>query len=521
MGEWLGEYFGEIKKIWNGLNSRAQIVIGISVVSVLIGLLILVMAGRTSDYQILFSQLDSRDANEIVENLEDRGIPYRLSEGGTTIKVPADQLHKTRLQMAGEGLPHQGVVGFEIFDESQFGTTDFDRQVNYYRALGGELSRSIQTMESIEFARVQVSAPEESLFIEEQEPAKASVLLELRPGVSLGHDQVEAITNLVASGVSGLEPDKVTVVDSRGTLLTADSGEDSGRIDYSSNLDYQRQFERGLQNDLERLLSRVLGPGNFSVQVRANLNFDQSESEAKTYTPVVDDSGILRSEEERIERYEGSDSEEAGVPGATSNLPQYQTGEEGESHYSYRSSDRVTNYEINERIERHVYAPGKVEQLSVSVLVDNQLGLEQIDSIEDSVRAAIGFNPERNDTVTVSQIAFDDSLEQEIARMRSAAEAEEARRMYLYAALIIFILLVVFIAAMVLRPRKKPEPGEQLDVTLEEEMREADEAEEEIAAAELTEEQKRRKQMKKQLESLVYENPEGVADILKSWLTQD
>ena len=432
MGEWLAEYFGEIKNIWEGLDRRARIVIGVGVVSVLAGLMVLVFLGRTSDYQILFSQLDSRDASAIVENLEDRGVPYRLSEGGTTIKVPSEQIHKTRLEMAGEGLPHQGVVGFEIFDESQFGTTDFDRQVNFYRALGGELSRSIQTIDSIEFARVQVSAPEESLFIEEQEPAKASVLLDLSPGVSLTDSQVEAITNLVASGVSGMAPENVTVVDSKGTLLTADSGQQTSQMDYGSNFEYQRQFERGLQNDLERLLSRVLGPGNFSVQVRANLNFDQAESEAKIYSPVVDDEGIVRSEEERTERYEGTDSQEAGVPGATSNLPQYQAGEEGESNYNYRSSDTVTNYEINERIERHVYAPGQVEQLSVSVLIDDQLTLQQVDSIEESVQAAIGFNPERDDTVTVSQIAFDDSLEQEIARMRAAQEAEEARRMYLY-----------------------------------------------------------------------------------------
>ena len=252
----LSEYFGELQEVWTNLNKRARLVIIVGVISVLVGLILLITLGRDTEYQVLFSQLEPQDANEIVENLEEDGIPYQLTDGGTTIQVPEDYLHQTRLRMAGEGLPGQGMVGFEVFDESQFGTTDFERQINYYRALGGELSRSIQSMAAIDFARVQVSAPEDSLFIEDQEPAKASVLLEQAPGVSLSDSQVRAISNLVASGVQGLDPENVTIVDSSGALLTPDQGqgfeESEPGIDYAENFQFQRQFERGLRSDLEQ-----------------------------------------------------------------------------------------------------------------------------------------------------------------------------------------------------------------------------------------------------------------------------
>ncbi|MFW6309128.1 MAG: flagellar basal-body MS-ring/collar protein FliF, partial [bacterium] len=399
MADWLSEYIEQIGDIWENLNRRAQITILIGMVGVFLGLVFLIIFAGEGDYAVLFSQLDPEDADAIVNNLEEQGIPYKLENNGATIKVPADQLHKTRLDMAGEGLPGKGLVGFEIFDESQFGTTDFERKVNFNRALGGELSRSIQSLESVKQARVQVTASEESLFKENQEPAKASVLLELNPGVTLDNSQIKAISNLVSSGVEDLESENVTVVDNKGNLLTAD-GDSSGsfqdsEINYTSNLDYQQQFEKGLQTDLEKLLTRVLGPGNFAVQVRARINFDREEMESKEFSPVVDDEGILRSQEENTERQEGGSSDEGGSPGTDSNLPQYQAEEEEGESSSYQSSDSVSNFEINERITRQSYAPGQVERLSVSVMVDNDLSAEQRDAIENSVQAAIGYDSER------------------------------------------------------------------------------------------------------------------------------
>lgn len=518
MLETLNEYKNQVSNIWTNLNSKAKIIIGISVIGVISIFAFLIIRGSSSNYETLFRNLNSEDANAIVENLESAGTPYRLEDDGTTIKVPEDQLHKTRLDMAGEGLPAHGEVGFEIFDESQFGTTDFEREVNYYRALGGELSRSIRSMSPVEYARVQISAPRDSLFAEEEQAPKASVLLQLNTGVDLNESQVRAIANLVANGVQDLDSEDVSIVDTKGNLLSSvlkDSGDGNGSA--VDQLDIENRFETGLRSDLESLLSRVVGPDNFTLQVQADLNFDEREVEEKTYSPVVDDEGIVRSEEVNEESFTGTGEEGEGVPGTSSNLPQYST-EDGENEAgNYENRDSVTNYEINEKIERQVYSPGEVEQLSVSVIVDDSVDEEALENIRSSVEAAIGYDEDR-DMIDVSSIPFDRSLEEEVAQAEAAATSEQNRRTYIYGGLIALISLLIFITILVVRRRREPEyaPGQRLDVEVGEE-----EAEEISATEELSEKEKRRQEMRERLEELVYEEPEGVAEILKSWLMEE
>jgi flagellar basal-body M-ring protein/flagellar hook-basal body protein fliF len=242
-------------------------------------------------------------------------------------------------------------------------------------------------MGQIQYAKVQITAPKESLFVEEEKPAKASVLIKLEPGISLSNSQVKAISNLVAGSVQELETDGVTIVDTKGNLLTASLNQEietNNQITLNK-LNIQKQFENNLKNHLNIMLTKVLGPDNFSLNVKAKMNFDQQEVQTKTYSPVVNDEGIIRSEEIREETYEGSNNDVEGVPGTTSNLPQYQ-GENGEkSGSNYEKTDTITNYEINEKIEKHVYSPGKVESISVAVIVNNSFSDDILEKIEDSI----------------------------------------------------------------------------------------------------------------------------------------
>lgn len=522
MGDWLREYIEQLKELMGNLNRRAKIIIGIGVVAVVLSLLFLIIWSGNIQYQSLFSQLDPKDADAIIKKLDEAGIPYKLTDGGRTILVPADKVHKTRLEMAGAGLPSQGIVGFEIFDQSKFGTTDFERRVNFYRALSGELSRSIQAMDAVDFAKVQITAPKDSLFIEEAKPAEASVLLKLKPGYRLKESQVRAITNLVASSVPELEPEKVTIVDTAGNLLT---GSFASKSHYSTQLTFnqfeiQRKFEEALKSDLKALLTKVLGPDNFTVQVKAKLNFDQREVESKEYTPVVGDEGIVRSQQEQHEKYQGMEAGAQGVPGTTSNIPQYQMRREGSEGGSYESSDVITNYEINEKIERHVYAPGEVERLSVAVIVNDLLQPEALQKIKDVVHAAIGYDTERGDKVTVTSLAFDNTLQQEIARVEAAAREAERTRMYIYAGLIALISIILLLLFLVFRRSKRPAgeelvPGKAIDFMV------GDEAEDELAATVLTEEDKKRQQLKEEIAEMISERPEEVAQLLKSWLMDE
>lgn len=526
MFDWLRNYIEQFKELWGNLDRRAKIIIGIGVFSVFLALTFLILWSGNTEYQTLFSKLEPTDADAIVKRLEETNIPYRLEDNGQTIKVSADIVHKTRLQMAGEGLPSRGVVGFEIFDQSNFGTTDFERKVNYYRAISGELSRSIQAMDNVDYARVQITAPKESIFVEEEQPAEASVLLSLAPGYKIKASQVRAISNLVASSVQGLNTDKVTIVDTSGNLLT-------GMLEQESTLESQltmnqfeieRQFADGLKQDLRMMLSRILGPDNYTVQVKAKLNFDKREIESKEYSPVIGDEGIARSVQEQNESYQGTASGAEGVPGTTSNIPQYQNVEDSESNTNYESSDSITNYEINEKIERHVYAPGEVERISVAVVVNDSLNVAEMDKIEEVVQTAIGYNNNRGDMVTVTNLAFDRSLEEEIARAQAvAAEAEKSKR-YTYAGLIGFIFIILLVLFMVLRRSGQPVseeevvPGKAIDYVVDEDL----EAQEEMAATEgLTEEEKKRQELRKAVAKTVSEQPEEVAQLLKSWLMED
>src|SRR5690554_963442 len=255
MSDWLKDYIEQIKEIWSKLNKRTKIIIAISAL-VLITSFIFIIFSSGPEYQVLFNQLDPVDANAIIEELEGQGIDYQLRDAGRTILVPANLVYKTRLNMAGQGLPTQGVVGFEIFNQNSFGATDFERNVNYYRALNGELSRSIQALDAVEYARVQITAPRESLFIEEEKSAEASVLLKLIPDYNISREQIKSIAKLVSSAVPGLEPENVTIVDTAGNLLSDLLKEDemqgfNQRLTMSQ-FELQTQLSNQIRNDLTR-----------------------------------------------------------------------------------------------------------------------------------------------------------------------------------------------------------------------------------------------------------------------------
>ncbi|HHU92557.1 MAG TPA: flagellar M-ring protein FliF [Halanaerobiaceae bacterium] len=524
MSDWLKDYIEQIKEIWAKLNKRTKIIIGISTFILITAFIFIIFSGGP-DYQVLFNQLDPADANAIIEELEGQGISYQLRDGGRTILVPANQVYKTRLNMAGKGLPTQGVVGFEIFNQSSFGTTDFERNVNYYRALNGELSRSIQALDVVEHARVQITAPRESLFIEEEKNAEASVLLKLAPNYNISKEQIKAIARLVASAVPGLDPENVTIVDTAGNLLSDLIYEDELSV-FNQRLtltqfELQNQLSNQIRNDLIRLLSRVLGPDNFTVHVKVKLNFDQREVESKLFSPVVGDEGIVRSQQESRENYQGSTSQAIGVPGTTSNIPQYQSIENGEGIDTYSSYDSITNYEINEVIERRVYSPGNIESIATAVIVNNSISEENLEKLRSAIEAAVAYNPERGDTLMVTALNFDRTLEEEITFAQAAELAAQRQRLLIYAGLIAFIFIILLLLSLsVLRGRQREEEEREqvLDLLVDGEL------DEEIAIgleSELSDEQKKRREILKQLTELINEQPEEVTQIIKSWLLDE
>lgn len=512
MAEFFAKYKEEIQNTWEKLNKNVQILIVVIIIIMAGAFGYLIFQGTSTDYQPLFTNLSTNDTAAIVERLDENNVDYHLGGDGNTVLVPESEIYRLRLDMASAGLPDQGVVGFEIFDSSEFGTTEFERKVNYYRALGGELSRSIQSISGIEFARVQITPPEESLFIEEEKSATASVMVKLNPGYKMSHDQVRAVQNLVASGVQDLPLNQVTIVDTNGNLLSQGNDPDDNNWSDPQNFALQQEFESALKSDLTALLTKVLGPNNFAVQVNADLNFDQRQAESKTYSPVVDDSGIIRSEEINSESQQ--DGVNGGAPGVDSNIPQYQTDANAEGS-SYESENRITNYEINERIEKHVYAPGEVKRLSVSVMIDQNTEGETVEQIREAVAAAIGYNEARGDVLNISSVAFDDSLENAAQEAMQAQQEAERRKMYIYGGLILLVLLLTS-ALIIYLYRQKPSSnrGSNIDISVEED-------EEEIDLFEPDAEQRKRAKVKNELENMIHSDPENAAKLIRSWLVDE
>ncbi len=527
MFERIREYFQQLQELWGKLDTRAKVIIGASTFVVFTGLIFLVFILGDPNYQPLYEQLDPEDASAIVEELDTRGVSYRLRDGGSTILVPADQVHDMRLEMAGQDLPASGQVGFEVFDDVQFGTTDFERRVNLYRAMGGELSRSIESMNAIRSARVQITAPEESLFITEERPAKASVMLDLEPRHQLSSEQARAIGNLVASGVPDLTLENVTIVDTAGNLL---SPERMGENDFrqagdisSTQREMERDYEEKLKERLNAMLARILGPDNFTVQVESRMNFDLRERESHTYLPIINDEGLPRSRQELREIYYGGDvPEEEGAPGTATNIPGYLTVEEMEEDGYYERTEETINYEMDEVVEREEFAPGSIERLSVSVMVDDEMAEDEIVVLEESIQAAVGFDAERGDTVNVSSLTFDRTMEEELAAARQREEEARRRQLMIYSGLIIAVLLITITTIFVLRRRSQQQEemavpeGARVDMMVEEE-----EEEVELPEEELSEEEKKIKKMREELREMAEDQPEEMADLIKSWMSED
>ena len=309
-----------LKETWANLSgTQKSVVAGLVGISVLI-VVIVSSVGMRPSMSTLFSNLQSADAAAITDRLRDLKVPYELSDDGSLIKVPSNQVYDLRLKMVTQGLPAGGTVGFEIFDKQSFGTSEFGQKVDYQRALQGELERTISQLAPVESARVHLVCPEDQLYSDKQIDPTASIELRLRRGASLGDDQVAGVVHLVASSVEGLKPENVTVVDTNGNVLAEANSDGSGmsaRLS-ATQVKLKRDYERQLQKDIQTMLDNVVGSGKSVVRISAKMNFDHKEITKEEVTPGgPGGKGILVSEESVNETYSGGAPKPHGAVNAT------------------------------------------------------------------------------------------------------------------------------------------------------------------------------------------------------------
>ena len=411
-------------------------------------IIIAVMAGvwmwsQTPDYRVLFSNFSDRDGGAIVTQLQQMNVPYKFAEGGGAILVPANQVHDARLRIAAQGLPKGGNVGFELMENQKLGVSQFLEQVNFQRALEGELARSIQSISAVESARVHLALPKASVFVREQQKPTASVMLNLHPGRTLSEQQVSAIVHLVASSVPELPPGNISVVDQNGNLLSdASKSAKANGLD-PTQLKYVQEVQQNIVKRVESIITPIVGTNNVRAEATADIDFSNSEQAAETYKPnSPPNQSAIRSQQNSETGGAAGAANNGGIPGALTNQPAaastapITTPVPGATPAAATTAttsnpaaqkETTVNYEVDKTV-RYVTQPmGGVKRLSVAVVVNYKQTTDkngkitatpltdgQRAQITDLVKEAMGFNKDRGDTLNVVNSPFAGVEKQEI-----------------------------------------------------------------------------------------------------------
>jgi len=528
MADWKEQYL----QLWNKISKRQRYtMIGVAALLMISILGWSYWYGSKPDMVPLFTNMETKDAGEVAAKLKEAKISYDVQESqkGTTILVPAKNVHSARLDLATQGLP-RGSKGFEIFDDSKLGVTEFQNKVNYLQALQGELTRTIEKIESVENARVHIVLPEDSLYKKNEKPATASIMLKLKPSAQLSKKEVKGIVNLVAHSVQGLLPENITIVDDTGKILNDPDENDDKNVGNTTltQMDMTKKVQDRMQKDVQTLLDQALGEGKAFVRLNVQLDFDQKQTDKQIFTPVVDDSGIIRSSQDSSEDYSGTSANPAGGPaGTTSNIPGYVATNNSNAQYAKKESTK--NYEINEEKQKVVASPGSIKRLTIAVLVNDDVTRTQQDSIGRAVSSAVGVDATRGDTISVEPLPFSTDLMDKKAQAEQDQRDKEQRIFYMEIAAALLVVLLIVGGVLYYRRKKQLEREAVAEALyqqqLEAERREAERASAiaagEIKEDEMTEEEQARQTERQALDELIRTKPAEVAQLVKSWLLDE
>ena len=528
----------------NALSQRQKIA-GAAALALVIALLAGVLLwNRALEYGVLFSNLDERDGGQIIAALGQQNVPYRMSANGTAILVPQAQVHETRLRLAAEGLPKGGLAGFELMDGQKLGISQFNEQVNYQRALEGELSRTVQAIDAVANARVHLAMPKQTAFLRDDQRPTASVMVNLRPGRILDQNQVAGIVHLVSSSVPRMSAEGVKIVNQEGSLLTVQA-DPLMRAGLNANqLEYVRAMEKAFIERIENILVPMVGKDNFRAQVAADVDFNQVEQTAETYKPNPTPDQAIRSQQtsEAFNPQPGAQ----GVPGALTNQPPVpatapitnpQVAGAGAGAQGLASGNRsaVLNYELDRNIQHIKQAVGQLKRLSVAVVVNNRtipapdgtpttvaLTDEEITRITNLVREAVGYNADRGDSINVANSAFAGELVEPVLPVWKDPEMIELGKQGLNWLLVLLVVLFAYFGVIrpllrtVVPPKEKAKAGAEAAAGEEAEGEEGEEGVRVTLSGE--EEGESFEERLERARNLARNDPKMVANLIKDWM---
>jgi len=522
------------------MRSKLSMALGVAALAGVV--LAMTLWSSKGDFKVLYANLSDKDGGAVIAQLSQMNVPYRMSEGGAAILVPALQVHDLRLKLATAGLPKGSVSGYELMDSARFGQTQFQERLTAQRGLEGELTRSITSMAAVQNARVHLALPNQNGFFREQQKPSASVLLTLHPGRALDRAQVAGIVHLVSSSVPELDPKSVSVLDQTGALLTASGdGKPTAGLD-AQQLQYVNQIETGYSKRILELLEPIVGRDNLRATVAADIDFSQTEATSEEFRPNQGNEAKISIRSQQVsEQAGGAGAQPSGVPGAASNQPpiaatapltgasqplQTAQGGSGTAGASGRR-DATTNYEVDKTVRVTRNASGNVKRLNAAVVVNNRsvtdakgkttqvpLSTEEIDKLTSLVRESIGFNKERGDSVKVINAPFkvEPLTVVDIPIWKNPDVIDTLRSLAVPAGLALIALLVFFglvrpALKAALAPPAAPVPGATLTAVVDDEqVLPALPAPKSIAHL-------------AQAKALAKDNPAAVAGIVRGWVS--
>ncbi|HIV70013.1 MAG TPA: flagellar M-ring protein FliF [Candidatus Aquabacterium excrementipullorum] len=541
------------------LPMQRKLMMGGGIAALVAILVAMVMWGNQAEYRVLYTNLSDKDGGAILAQLQQMNVPYKYTDGGAAIMVPADKVHDVRLKLASAGLPKGSVAGYELMETQRFGVTQFQERLNFQRGLEGELTRSIQTLSGVESARVHLALPNQNGFFRDQQKPSASVILSMYAGRTLDKGQVAGIVHLVSSSVPEMSPKSVSVVDQSGSLLSGQAegtNPDQAGLD-AQQLQYVRQMETGFTQRIRDLLEPVVGKENLRAQVTADLDFSQVESTAEEFKPnQTPTSAAVRSQQtsESSNGAGGSNAQPTGVPGAMSNQPPTpatapingasqplqgtQANGAGGAGGGSSRRDAVTNYEVDKTVRVTRNASGSIRRLNAAVVINNitktdakgkttttPMSQEDLDKLTALVKEGIGFNEQRGDSVKVINAPFQLVKEEteDTPFWKDPSTQEWMRSLLVPGAMTLLALIVVFGAIRPAINAAKPPKDESKSrlnavVDDEQELPGLETASEVLPALESPNGPDRRLEAARQLAK---DNPVAMAGIVRAWVNKE
>jgi len=527
------EYLTKAKNLWTARSLTQQMVIG-GLAALLTAVFVAgIIYMNKPDFKVLYTKLSNEDAAKVVNMLKATKEPYQLEDNGQTVLVRAERVYEMRLKIASEGNLHGQGIGFEIFDEVKIGQTDFVQHINYQRALQGELARTIMEFPKIENARVHLVVPKKSLFIEEQTPPSAAVVIKMKEkDAKLEPKEVQGIVNLVTMAVEGLDKKRITVTDQNGQPLYQPTDDEANQGMNTTQIELKAQMERKIERRIEELLTPVLGPQKVIARVNTELDFSHKTIKKELYNP---DSQVVRSETRSEETVNGKAALDGAAPEANFRGDGFQGTQSSQD--SSRET-RTTNYEINKEEQQIVSPVGELKKLGVAVIVDGTYTKdaktgqmtyvprteEEITRIKTLVASAVGFDKDRGDNIEVSSIAFGSAdMNEGPSLVKNFLDLSGKLGKPLLTGLLIFLFLILVVRPVVMaliRPKVAEQEVEEVASLPSTEERLAIEETIEIPE-EALDTSRRLELLKTQAMQLTEQNMDQAIRLLKSWARQE